>query len=526
MKKKQLILLFGLLLVLSACGQLSAGNAGDNLEAAGVIEAVDIKVAAELGGRVAEVFVAKGDVVQPGDPLFRLEDSLLTAQRKQAVAALESAEAQLAMAETAVFTANSQMNAANAGVEAAQAAVETANAAVDGANAGLETAVSGRDIAAIQAQMTRMAARLQEQPARILAWDKALPDEFTTPPWYFQANESRAAAEAELDASAAALEAEQLNFEAIISDARYGDLHAAEARLAEAEAAFRVAAELRSRKIEQNNDEQLDQFVQEHFDAAKAELEAAQLDYEQLLSGQTAAELLEARGRLAAAVERHEIAVDQYNSLLTGEESLTVQAADLAQQQAETIVAQAEAQVTQAETAVSQAQIGVTIAEANVAQVEAGIAQAETAVTQAEKRVAQAQAALDLVDLQMEKLMVKTAVSGTILTRNIEPGELLQPGLTAMTIGQLDELTVTVYISEEHYGQISLGDHAQLVVDSFANDSFDAQVIRIADQAEYTPRNVQTKEERQTTVYAVELSVTDSEGRLKPGMPADLQFGN
>ncbi|MBC8496231.1 MAG: efflux RND transporter periplasmic adaptor subunit, partial [Chloroflexi bacterium] len=109
--------------------------------------------------------------------------------------------------------------------------------------------------------------------------------------------------------------------------------------------------------------------------------------------------------------------------------------------------------------------------------------------------------------------------------RNVEAGELIQPGLAAMTISQLDELTVTVYIPENQYGQINLGDTAQLKVDSFPFKTFEAVVTRIADQAEYTPRNVQTQEERQTTVYAVELSVNDPDGKLKPGMPSDVVFG-
>jgi HlyD family secretion protein len=63
-----------------------------------------------------------------------------------------------------------------------------------------------------------------------------------------------------------------------------------------------------------------------------------------------------------------------------------------------------------------------------------------------------------------------------------------------------------------------------VTADSFPGEAFDAEVVRIADQAEYTPRNVQTEEERQTTVYAVELRVDDPAGKLKPGMPADVVF--
>jgi HlyD family secretion protein len=96
--------------------------------------------------------------------------------------------------------------------------------------------------------------------------------------------------------------------------------------------------------------------------------------------------------------------------------------------------------------------------------------------------------------------------------------------MTALTIGELDKLKVTVYIPEDRYGQIHLGDQAQLAIDSFPGQTFTGVVDRISDTAEYTPRNVQTKEERQTTVYAVELSVANPDGKLIPGMPVDVTF--
>jgi multidrug resistance efflux pump len=89
---------------------------------------------------------------------------------------------------------------------------------------------------------------------------------------------------------------------------------------------------------------------------------------------------------------------------------------------------------------------------------------------------------------------------------------------------QLDALSLTVYLPEDQYGKVSLGDQVPLRVDSFPDQVFTAEVVRIADQAEYTPRNVQTQEGRRTTVFGVELKVTDTAGVLKPGMPADVFF--
>ena len=128
----------------------------------------------------------------------------------------------------------------------------------------------------------------------------------------------------------------------------------------------------------------------------------------------------------------------------------------------------------------------------------------------AKTSVKQVQAQMSALEAQMEKLVVDSPLEGVILVRSVQPGEVIQAGMTTMTIAKLDTLTVTVYISEDRYGEVRLGNSAILSVNSFPDETFNATVTRIADQAEYTPRNVQTREERQTTVYAVELSVAES----------------
>ena len=138
---------------------------------------------------------------------------------------------------------------------------------------------------------------------------------------------------------------------------------------------------------------------------------------------------------------------------------------------------------------------------------------------------AQAQVDAETIDLQLDKLLVTAPLGGVVLARSIEPGEVLLAGAQALSIGQLDQLTVTVFLPEDRYGQVDLGDHVQLAVDAFPDQAFDAVVTRIADRAEFTPRNVQTQEGRRTTVFAIELTVSDPGGLLKPGMPADVTFG-
>ena len=151
-------------------------------------------------------------------------------------------------------------------------------------------------------------------------------------------------------------------------------------------------------------------------------------------------------------------------------------------------------------------------------------ASVDNAKAQLEAAEATAAAELDTLDLDADKVTVRAPVSGVVLTRLIEPGEVVAAGATLFTIGQLDALRITVYLPEDRYGGVSLGEQAQVTVDTFPGDQFVAMVSRIADEAEFTPRNVQTEEGRRTMVFAVELSVMDPEQKLRPGMPASVSF--
>jgi multidrug resistance efflux pump len=467
LKKLMIVVLIFFVVLLTSCDTLFPEE-DDGLSASGVIEVVEVVVSPEIGGRVSGVFASEGDQVQTGEVMFRLNEDILKVQRKMALAAHELAVAQL----------------------------NTATTSIDGANAALAAAESGVDAAYAQYELALDQARILDGPARIQSWNADTPKEFSLPVWYFLKEEGIRAAESEFEKSRAAYEIETANYESVRDQASHADLKAAEERLANAQAAFIIAEELLDRKIERDGKEEIEDYLEIIHDDAEAELEAAQSGFETLLSDQSSSDVLEARGRLAVARERYETALDRYNSLLTGSHAKTVRAA----------------------------QAGITQAEAEVVQAQANLLQAESSIAQGDQAVAQAQVGLEIIDLQIEKLDVTTAVSGTVMTRNIEPGEIIQPGMAAFTIGQLDQLTIKVYVPENIYGQINLGDSASVRVDSFPGETFSAKVIRIADQAEYTPRNVQTQEDRQTTVFEIELSLEDPAGKLKPGMPADVTF--
>jgi len=150
--------------------------------------------------------------------------------------------------------------------------------------------------------------------------------------------------------------------------------------------------------------------------------------------------------------------------------------------------------------------------------------QAEAVAQQAKVATNQAQASLELIDAQIAKTIIVAPSDGVVLTRNLEVGETVAPAGVVMVIGQLEEVELVVYIPETEYGKVQLGDQVSLTVDSYPNETFTGTVAHISEQAEFTPRNVQTVDGRQATVYAIKLIVPNPDLKLKPGMPADVVF--
>lgn len=119
---------------------------------------------------------------------------------------------------------------------------------------------------------------------------------------------------------------------------------------------------------------------------------------------------------------------------------------------------------------------------------------------------------------------IRSPIDGVVLERIAEPGEIVMPGGTLLIVANLDQLTLTVYIPEDRYGKIMLGQICSVRVDSFPGEIFSGKVSHIANRAEFTPRNVQTVDSRKSTVFAIRLDLDPSNGKLKPGMPADVTF--
>ncbi len=180
----------------------------------------------------------------------------------------------------------------------------------------------------------------------------------------------------------------------------------------------------------------------------------------------------------------------------------------------------AKADAAEAALQTAQAQYELVKAGSRPEQIEAAGAQLQALGAQ----VQAAQAALRVLDVQISKLTLTAPADGVVMTVVSQPGEFAAPGSTLLILGQDEMKTITVYIPEEAYGQISLGQTASLSVDSFPGEVFEATVVHISDKAEFTPRNVQTVEGRKDTVFAIKLKLVDPQNKLKAGMPADVVF--
>ena len=181
-------------------------------------------------------------------------------------------------------------------------------------------------------------------------------------------------------------------------------------------------------------------------------------------------------------------------------------------QELDTQVDMAKAQYERAEAAVQTAQ-------AQLEALKAGATQEQIAVVEAQ--VKQAQAAADLLKVQLDKMTLTAPTSGLVMERTVHRGEMAAAGAALMTIANLDEVTLTIYIPEDEIGKVKVGQTVGVSVDSFPDKVFEGRVSYIASEAEFTPKNVQTKKERVNMVFAVKVKIPNPEHELKPGMPAD-----
>jgi membrane fusion protein YbhG len=142
----------------------------------------------------------------------------------------------------------------------------------------------------------------------------------------------------------------------------------------------------------------------------------------------------------------------------------------------------------------------------------------------AEQRVRQWKAALRVSEERLKDTVIYAPLTGVVLKKNCEPGETIAPGIPVYTIGDLEHPWIKVYVKEDKLGLVKLGQKAEVTTDSYPNKKYEGSVTYISSEAEFTPKTVQTQEERVKLVFGVKVSVRNENQELKPGMPADVRI--
>jgi HlyD family secretion protein len=169
---------------------------------------------------------------------------------------------------------------------------------------------------------------------------------------------------------------------------------------------------------------------------------------------------------------------------------------------------------------VSRAKAGLKIGEAN--SIETERRQQEITMRQAE--IARSRAQIALIESQIADTVAASPIDGVVLVKAADPGEILAPGTSVVTVGDIDHPWLRAYIGEKDLGRVKLGDHLKVTTDSFPGKVYDGHLTFISPEAEFTPKQIQTSEERVKLVYRIKIEIDNPRHELKSNMPADAQI--
>lgn len=242
-------------------------------------------------------------------------------------------------------------------------------------------------------------------------------------------------------------------------------------------------------------------------EATEADADAARARLDELRSGYRRQEVARARAALRAAAEQREDArrdLDRTRKLYEGG-------------------AVSEEALDKARTAFEVASSRLAEARERAEMMEEGPREEEVRAQRA--RWASASASLRALDATLDYMVVTAPFDGVVTVRHREPGEIVGPGSAALTVQDTDDRWVRIYVPEDRIGALDHGQPATITTDTYPERTYRGAVRFIASEAEFTPGNVQTQEERVKLVYRVKVQITgDPEADLKPGVPADVRI--
>jgi HlyD family secretion protein len=443
------------------------------LMASGFVEADEASVTTELGGRIIALYADEGDEVTHGQVLAKLDDSLLLSQIETAEAELAIAEAMLARVKADVRPET--LDYAKAVLKQAKAAQAASLIAWEDAQAMLDNPQE-LELAVIAARAQLGVLNFQERQAQALANSAQVGRDFA-------------------DESVRMLEDVEPRKEWILVG-----------RFARDEVPSQIPL---PPGVGDGN---------YRFGKYKVRVEGGTVTVYVLVNIKVPASMLDSA--------RYEQAMATYQSWTawTGLEQAQVARSGaedylttLVQQRTNPLTLQAEANAAQAQYEIAQAAVG--MAQAQVDGLQMGATPEQIAAVEAKVEIARA--SLQALEVQVSKFTLQAPISGLVLERPVHVGEVALPGAPLMTLADLDNVTLTVYVPEDQLGKVQIGQSVSVTVDAYPDRTFVGTVAFIASQAEFTPKNVQTREERVNMVFAVKVKLPNPDHALKPGMPAD-----
>jgi len=269
----------------------------------------------------------------------------------------------------------------------------------------------------------------------------------------------------------------------------------------------------------------------------RADLSAAQSQLLQLKNGARPQEFQEANAAVSAAQsqfdqaqkdwqrvqplhEHDDISTSQYDQFRTRFESAAANLKE-AKEKAALVEAGPRAETIEAAAAqVERAQAGVKMGQANVLET----VRREQQVDASRSDVERARAQIALIDSEMADTIATSPINGVVLVKAADVGEILAPGTSVLTVGDLDHPWLRAYIREQDLGRVRIGSPARVTTDSFPGKFYNGRVSFISSEAEFTPKQIQTAEERVKLVYRIKIDIENPNHELKSNMPADAEL--
>ena len=304
-------------------------------------------------------------------------------------------------------------------------------------------------------------------------------------------------------------------------DAAAAAVEMAKAQLTQAQTAARYQREATTADVQVRN----------------ADLDATQAKLRELKTGARPEEIREARAAVAAADAEFERSRNDWQRAqrLYKDDDISTQQYDQSRARFEAAQAQAQqarerlnlietgprTEVIEAQTSmVERAKAGVRVAQASSLEVQ----RREQEIAARRADVERAQAQLALIDTQLEDTVAHAPASGVVLTKSADAGEVLAPGTSVLTIGDLEKPWVRGYINERDLGRVKIGAPVKVTTDSHPGKVYKGRIAFISSEAEFTPKQIQTTEERVKLVYRIKITLDNPNGELKSNMPVDAEI--